>query len=212
MEQVFWRSVLLLYVNCWYFIAFLKTCTNHCLSTIFKPFHSNHVIGILKIDITFFNNFIFFHNSHIFPVTSNCTKAVYIPVLKSFLTNVGELKKVVKIKHTVCIYLRQIQNNCFPKPKLFFPFCQDKDQTHKDILFCCSIDTTTFSCTAYKTFVTVSSPLFCRGGGGGEGGWKIFIGKRGGLVLFEFLGGVSKMGRVDFFRGIWGFLKVIFIC
>ena len=37
----------------------------------------------------------------------------------------------------------QIQNNCFPKPKLyFFPFYQDKDQTHIDI-FCCSINTTT---------------------------------------------------------------------
>ena len=43
---------------------------------------------------------------------------------------------------------------------------------------------------------TVSSPLFCRGA------WKIFnVDKKGGLALFEFLGGLSKKGGVDFFRG-----------
>ena len=48
---------------------------------IINPFHSNHVISILKIDVISFI-IIFFHNRHIFPVTLNCTKAVYSPTEK----------------------------------------------------------------------------------------------------------------------------------
>ena len=79
--------------NCWYFIRFFKICVNHCHSTIIKPFHSNHVIVVLKIDIISFHIFIFFHNSYIFMVTWNCTKAAYSLIVK--LLNqccVGELK------------------------------------------------------------------------------------------------------------------------
>ena len=68
--------------------------------------------------------FIFFHNSHIFPVTSNCTKAAYCPI-KKILNQCWRIKNIVKIKHTLSIFefLRQTQNNCFTKPKLcFFSF------------------------------------------------------------------------------------------
>ena len=142
MGQVFWRSVLLLYVKL-LILYYIPQDMYEPLSL--HDYHGNHIIGILQIDVTSIHIFIFFHNSLIFPVTSNCSKAVYSPIGK-FLNQYWRIKKVVKLNHTVCIFkfLRQIQNNCFRKPKLcLFHFLQDKDQTHTDILFCCSISTTT---------------------------------------------------------------------
>ena len=69
-------------------ITYPKICTNHCHSTIIKPFHNNHVIVILKIDVislSFFIIAIFFWSFRIVP-------RQYIPLSKSFSTNVGELK------------------------------------------------------------------------------------------------------------------------
>ena len=44
-------------------LSYSSRHVNHCSSTIIKPFHSNHVTDILKIDVTSFHIFIFFHNN-----------------------------------------------------------------------------------------------------------------------------------------------------
>ena len=62
---------------------------------IIKSFQSNHVIGILKVDVTSFDIFIFFHNSHIPLVTSNSTKAVYSAIEK-LLNQCWRIKKKLK--------------------------------------------------------------------------------------------------------------------
>ena len=157
MGQVF--GVLSFYstCNCWYFTSFLKTCTKHCRSTIINVFDSNHVVGILRIDVTSFHILSLFCNSHIYPVTWNCTKAKYSPIEK-LLKQCWRLKSCQNKAYNVC-FLISLTNpkQVFPLAQaLFFPFCQEKDQTHTDILFYFSIDTTTWnliciSCTAYKT-------------------------------------------------------------
>ena len=157
MGQVF--GVLSFYstCNCWYFISFLKTCTNHCRSTIINVFDSNHVVGILRIDVTSFHILSFFVIAT-FIRSLETVPRQNIPLSKSFSNNVGKLKSCQNKAYSVC-FLISLTNpkQLFPLAQaLFFPFCQEKDQTHTDILFCFSIDTTTWnliciSCTAYKT-------------------------------------------------------------
>ena len=98
----------------------------------------------------------------------------YIPLSKSFSINVGEWKKLSEwsIKCVLSNFLDKYKTTISPSPSCFFPFYQD--QTHTDILFRCSIDSTPwntillacFSCTAYKTFhlwiyVFINWLLFC---------------------------------------------------
>ena len=108
--------------NCWYFITILKKSTKHCHSTIIKPFHSNHVIGILKIDVTSFHIFIFFHNSYFFQSLPTVPRQ-YITLSKSFSANDEELKKIVKksIQCAFSNFLDKSKTTVFGKP-LFFNF------------------------------------------------------------------------------------------
>ena len=80
-------------------------------------------------DVTSFHIFIFFHNNHIFPVTSNCTRAVYSPIEK-LLNQCWRINKSCQ-NTAYSVYFLISQTNpkqLLPQAQaLFFLFYQNKD-------------------------------------------------------------------------------------
>ena len=73
---------------------------------IVKPFHSNHIISILKIYVASFHIFIFFHNDHFF------SGHLQLRQSNIFSIKVGELKKLSKYSMQ-CVF-----SNFFDKSKM----------------------------------------------------------------------------------------------
>ena len=104
-----------------YFIIFSKTCTNHGHCTINKPFHRNHNIEnrcyLFSYLCLFFKQQYFFRSLPTVP-------RQYLPLSKSFSTNVGELQKLLK-QSTQCLFSNSLdnsKNNCFLNPEKFLTF------------------------------------------------------------------------------------------
>ena len=81
--------------NCWYFITFLKTYTNHCHSTIIKYLTATMWLTYWKLMSPLFISLFFFHDSHFFRSLRTVPRQ-YVPLSKSFWTNFGEFKKLSK--------------------------------------------------------------------------------------------------------------------
>ena len=164
-----------IFVNLWAWDKYLAFCPFTLRVTVDILFHSSrHVPTIvapqLSMYLTATTLLVYWESmsllfiSYLFFVIATFIRSLEtvprqnIPLSKSFSNNVGKLKSCQNKAYSVC-FLISLTNpkQLFPLAQaLFFPFCQEKDQTHTDILFCFSIDTTTWnliciSCTAYKT-------------------------------------------------------------